>query len=140
HDCFAWRALQESAAGNGWPAATRLRKSEPIDRAKANERDHQCRRKTQETQAALQTRTAELETHLTSWMSPIPTTGRGWSSPPVPSSPEPRTMKMQRHGRPRATAINTTRSREIGPAGGMAERTPRSQEMRRTNGNRAKPK
>jgi hypothetical protein len=34
----------------------------------------------------------------------------------------------------------TTRSKEIGPAGGMAERTPRSREMPRTNGNKAKPK
>jgi hypothetical protein len=45
------------------------------------------------------------------------------------------TMKMQRHGRPKATAIKPARSKEIGPAGGMAERTPRSREMPQTNGN-----
>jgi hypothetical protein len=38
-------------------------------------------------------------------------------------------MKMQRHGRLPATAINTTRSKESGPAGGMAERTLRSREI-----------
>jgi hypothetical protein len=49
-------------------------------------------------------------------------------------------MKMQRHGRRPATAINTAQLKEIGLAGGMAERTPRSLQMPRINGNRAKPK
>jgi hypothetical protein len=39
-----------------------------------------------------------------------------------------------------ANAIDIARSKEIGPVGELAQRTSRFGEMRRTNGNRAKPK
>lgn len=52
---------------------------------------------------------------------------------------EPRTMKTQRLGG-HATAINMTRSKEIGPADGTVAWTARSRETPGTNGNRDGPK
>src|SRR5262245_43397400 len=73
-------------------------------------------------------------------MFPIPTTSRRSSSLPAPSSPELRTTRMQERGRPGASAINTTRSKDIGPVDGMAARIRQFREMPGTNGSRAEPR
>jgi hypothetical protein len=79
-------------------------------------------------------------THSASWDVPNPNGEEVLEFAIGASSREPRMIKMQRHGRPPATAIIAARLKEIGPAGEMAERSPRSGEKPRTNGNRAKPR
>jgi hypothetical protein len=45
-----------------------------------------------------------------------------------------------RHKVPSNIAVNPTPSKDVGPAGGMGVRTPRSPGIAQTNGNRVKPK
>ena len=108
------RVLQETGA-NGSRIAPRLRKSNRLRAQRPTEPNWRSPMKPQDARdpSSSADQRGPSRNAFGVMDSPIPTTRRCWSSPRGPSSREPRTMKMQRHGRPRATAIKTMRSKEV---------------------------